>query len=115
MIFMVVFSIIHKCIMAVGSEQLYRVVAEVCNEAREPLKKIIPYGVEMFYCKRCVPKEICKCLQSKDMTETAKWMMKQLVSLYAFTHKINFVTRNEIEHLLGLKQTISSFVQAGGV
>ena len=115
MIFMVVFSIIHKCIMAIGSEQLYRVVAEVCNEAREPLKKIIPYGVGMFYCKRCVPKEICKCLQSKDMTETAKWMLKQLVSLYAFTHKINFVTRNEIEHLLGLKQTISSFVQAGGV
>lgn len=115
LIFMVVFVIMHKCIMAVGSEQLYRVVVEVCNEAHEPLKKIIPYGVGMFYCKRCVPKEIFKCLQNDDMTETAKWMLKQLVSLYAFTHKIDFNTRNEIENLLGLKQTITSFVHAEGV
>ena len=111
---MVVFAITHKCITAVGSEQLYRVVVEVCNEASEPLKKVVPYGVGMFYCKRCVPKDILKCLQSAGMTETAKWMLKQLVSLYAFTHKIDFNTRNEIENLLGLKRTISSYVHAEG-
>ena len=114
LIFMVVFAITHKCITAVGSEQLYRVVVEVCNEASEPLKKVVPYGVGMFYCKRCVPKDILKCLQSAGMTETAKWMLKQLVSLYAFTHKIDFNTRNEIENLLGLKRTISSYVHAEG-
>ena len=112
---MVVFAITHKCIVAIGSEQLYRVVMEVCNEAVEPLKKVVPYGVGMFYCKRCVPKEIFKCLQSTGMTETAKWMLKQLVSLYAFTHKIDFQTRNEIESLLGLKHTISSYAHSGGV
>ena len=115
LIFMVVFAITHKCIVAIGSEQLYRVVMEVCNEAVEPLKKVVPYGVGMFYCKRCVPKEIFKCLQSTGMTETAKWMLKQLVSLYAFTHKIDFQTRNEIESLLGLKHTISSYAHSGGV
>ena len=114
LIFMVIFAILHKCIIAVGSDQLYRVVADICNGAREPLKKIVPYGVGMFYCKRCLPKEISKCLQSADMTETAKWMLKQLVSLYVFTHKIDFDTRNEIENLLGLKRTISSYAHAEG-
>lgn len=114
LIFMCIFAIIHKCVSAIGSDQLYRVIADFCNEAREPLKAVVSYGVGMFYCKRCVPKEISKCLQNTDMTETAKWMLKQLVSLYVFTHRVDFDTRNGVENLLGLKRTISSYAHAKG-
>lgn len=108
------YSFVFRCVRTIGAEQLYKVICDVCKSDVLPLKALVPFGVDMFYCKQIRVKKIAEYIDKKDTSDTVKWILKSMVVHFCSTHKVDFVQRHEIESRLDMKRTFVAYAKAEG-
>lgn len=103
-LFSILYGLVLRCVRTIGAEQLYNVICQACAADESPFKEVVPFGVDMFYCKNVRIKKISEYIGRKDTPDTVKWILKQMVVHYCSTHKVDFGLRQEIESRLKLEQ-----------
>jgi hypothetical protein len=110
--FFFVLAVINKTIKALGSDQLDRIVEQVCDEIKSPAAYLVKYGILMWYSKNLDTEGIIKKMNEEGFSEIAKEIMKYLIVDFCSMHKINFKELQRIEKEIGIPKKQLLIAQA---
>ena len=107
--FQAICGITMHCVRSVGSDQLWPVVKEVCDQLAVPLGEVIKIGTEIYY-KNRVP--IPSLQTKKDELPIVAWsIVREMVVQYCNTHPMKHSERQQVESLLKIKNTFITYQQ----
>lgn len=100
--FFVVFGIVHKIIVSLGSDKLLDIISNVCKETDTPASFAVSSGIKMWYSKTLGIDDISKRSKKKDFSMVAERLIKLLVVNHCSLHPLNYRDRQRIENELNI-------------
>jgi len=94
--FFLIYGLLNKIILSVGSDKLTTVIQKVCDDTNTPATQIIKHGILMWYNKNLQIDNIEKLFKQKDFSDTAKKVMRFLMVNHCALHKINYEDKQKI-------------------
>ena len=107
--FQAICGIAMHCVRSVGSDQLWPVVREVCDQLSVPLGDVIKFGTEIYY-KNRIP--VSSLQVGKEELPIVAWsVVREMVVRYCNTRPMKFDERQQVESLLEVKNTFVTYQQ----
>lgn len=100
--FFVIYGLMDKIVVSVGSNKLTQIIQAVCDKTNTPASQIIKHGILMWYNKNLQVANIYELFKQKDFSDTAKKIMRFLIVNHCSLHKINFRDKQKIESKFGI-------------
>lgn len=103
--FFIVYGIILKTVVSLGSDKLNEILGLVDQEVNTPATGLIDLGVNLRYMHKLNPEEVSKRMKSKDYSKTAVQIMRYEIIRYARSNKLTYKDIQKIVSILEIPKS----------
>ncbi|MFW5891589.1 MAG: TIR domain-containing protein [bacterium] len=108
--FFMVYGILEKIILSLGSNKLEEILVLINNEINTPAVDLINIGIHLRYMHKVNTPEISKKLKSKEYSKTAKQIINYEVVRFSLLNNLKYAERQQIESLLDIPKSKLSYM-----
>jgi len=100
--FLVVFGLIKKTVLSIGSDKLIEIIDIANNKINTPSFFLVKHGIYMWYLKNPHIDMIAKQIKDRKFSRLAEKVAKFMIVEYAYLHPLNYRERQKIVQKLGI-------------